>query len=193
MVKVFQASEVSFAEWSRPFPQKHLDLGTGDGMFVTRLARREKEVGVVGIDTCLDHLRGAFRNYPENSRFVRCDARELPVEFASEFSRVSINFPYGSLLESICDGDSALREEIQRVTLDQAQLEIVINESALNGLGLELAQGRILLEQFGNGLDGFRGIVSEMTATELRAFPSSWSRKLGYGRQPRAAQLIARK
>ena len=191
MVKVFQGNDISFAEWSRPFSQNHLDLGTGDGSYVTRVARGDSRIGVVGVDTCLDHLRGARRNYPANARFVQCDARGLPEDFTSEFDRVSINFPYGSLLESICQGDSALKEEIQRVTSVGAQVEIVINESALNGLGLEIDEGHTLLEQFGGGLGEFRCFVSEMTAVDLRAFPSSWSRKLGYGRQPRAVRLTA--
>jgi ubiquinone/menaquinone biosynthesis C-methylase UbiE len=193
VVKVYQANEVSFATWSYRFSRLHLDLGTGDGTFVVRMARKNASLGVVGIDTCLDHLRGSARNYPDNARFVQSDARALPSEFESRFASLSINFPYGNLLESIRDANPELLKEIHRVSQPGSTLEIVINESALIGLGLDLEAGRTALERFGNRLPGFRGSVSDMSAADLRAFPSAWSRKLGYGRHPRAVRFLARR
>jgi predicted RNA methylase len=193
VVKVYQANEISFAAWSYRFSRMHLDLGTGDGTFVVRTARKDASLGVVGIDTCLDHLRGSARNYPDNARFVQSDARALPEEFEGRFASLSINFPYGNLLESIRDADPELLEEIHRVSQPGSALDIVVNESALIGLGLDIDEGRAVLERFGHRLVGFRGSVSEMSAADLRDFPSAWSRKLGYGRHPRALRLVTRR
>lgn len=193
MVLVSPAIGVSFADWSRRFSQVHLDLGTGDGTYVVRMARQRADFGVVGIDTCLDHLRGAVRHYPANARFVRSDARALPEEFAGRFASVSINFPYGSLLDAIRDEDRALLDQVDRVAGDRASVEIVVNESALAGLDIGFEEGRNMLQQFGQDLSGFRSSVTEMSVDDLRSFPSAWSRKLGYGRQPRALRLTARR
>jgi 16S rRNA (adenine(1408)-N(1))-methyltransferase len=188
-----QRHDVPFAAWARQYSRVHLDLGSGDGTFVVRTARSDADLGVVGIDTCLDHLRGAIRHYPANARFFRSDARSLPDTFNGCFDRVSINFPYGSLLEAILNVDRQLQAEITRVTRDRAEIEVIVNESALAGLCIEFDAGRELVRRFGEGLTGFRTSTSEMTAADLKNFPSAWSRKLGYGRQPRAIRLAGRK
>lgn len=188
-----QRLELPFEAFSRQYSRLHLDLGTGDGTFVVRNARSDADLGVVGIDTCLDHLRGAIRHYPANAMFIRSDARSLPDTFSGSFNRVSINFPYGSLLEAILDGDRKLQAEITRVTRDRAEIEIIVNESALAGLGIPFDAGRELVRRFGEGMTGFRTSTSDMTAADLRNFPSGWSRKLGYGRHPRAIRLTGLK
>lgn len=191
MFKQFPANECSFAEWSRHFSSMNLDLGTGDGTFVIREARRDARIGIVGIDTCLDHLRGSRRQYPWNARFERSDARELPDDFSGKFGRLTVNFPYGSLLTAIVENDVALREEVQRLTHIGSKFQLVINESALAGLDLPFEEGARLVSRFGEGLVSFTCETGVLSAGELRAFPSSWSKKLGYGRHPRAVQLVA--
>jgi hypothetical protein len=149
--------------------------------------------GFVGIDTCLDHLRGSVKYHPANARFIGSDARLLPDEFSRKFASVSINFPFGSLLESIGGSDDRLVAEIDRVSAGRAGIEIVVNESAMERLGLEFGEAWQSIEWFGRRLPGYRVAVSEMTPTELRAFPSAWSQKQAYGRQPRGIRLRARR
>jgi ubiquinone/menaquinone biosynthesis C-methylase UbiE len=193
VVRQARAAGSPFTEWARRYPQLHLDLGTGDGTYVVRKARKEATTGVVGIDTCLDHIRGSAKCQPANARFIGSDARSLPAEFSRQFGSVSINFPFGNLLEAIRAGDERLIAEIDRVAADRAEVEIVVNESAMARRGVGFGEAWQAIERFGRRLPGFRCSMREMSTSDLRTFPSAWSRRQGYGRQPRAIRLTARR
>ncbi len=68
-------SPIDLGTWASRYPHLHVDFGTGDGRFAVHLAREHPDLGVLGIDTCVDHLRGSPRRLPANVRFAQGDAR----------------------------------------------------------------------------------------------------------------------
>jgi len=170
-------------QWAMRFERRHVDLGTGDGKFAIQLARRQPTVGVVAVDTCLDHLSGPRRRDPENVRFARLDARDwqpgtLPVAHA-----VTINFPYGSLLRGLVEGDAGLLARLDELPGVGSRLEVRVNESALIATGLDPVRGPEAIAAAVRQLGGLRVDRRDLGQPELRAFPSSWARRLGYGKE----------
>lgn len=78
--------------WCARFAVLHVDLGTGDAAYALRLARQRPDLGVVGIDTCLDQVRGNPRRWPANLALLRCDAARAPAALDGRVHRVTVNF-----------------------------------------------------------------------------------------------------
>lgn len=175
--------------WAARYRHLHVDLGTGDGRFAIHLARTEPALGVIGIDTCLDHLHGSSRRIPANVRFVRLDAREMRIGAGVYATSVSINFPYGSLLRALVDADPELLERLDELLGDRGQLQVRVNERALIDTGFYPDDAGNAIVQGLHRLDQIRIASRPLDRAELRAFPSTWSRRLGFGR-PTTAFLI---
>src|SRR5690349_17108521 len=82
-----------------------LDLGTGDGRYVQYLAGNFPDAFVVGVDVCRENLHEHSRTKLPNTLFVIANAQELPHELNGLVSHITINFPWGSLLKSLLDGE----------------------------------------------------------------------------------------
>jgi hypothetical protein len=166
----------------------HVDLGTGDGRFAVDLARSRPDLAVLGVDTNLDALPGPRQRLPANVRFARADAREAPVYSRGAVS-VSVNFPYGSLLRGLVEGDVALLARLDCLLARPGRLEIRVNARALTGTGLDPAGAERAIVRSLRELDGMRVSSRPLAQAELRAFPSAWAKRLGYGR-PADAFLV---
>jgi len=178
--------------WASRFEHLHIDLGTGDGRYAVHLARGRPELGVVGIDTCLDHLHGSPRRLPANVRFLQTDARAIAIEAAMATmatSSVSINFPYGSLLRGLVDAEPALLDRLEELLGPRGHLRIRVNKRALTGTGLDPEGAGYAIIQGLHRLHALRVSSRPIGPAELRAFPSSWAKRIGFGR-PAAALLI---
>lgn len=87
----------------------HIDLGTGDGLFAWRLAKEFPTKAVVGIDAAKDSLKeGSSRAIKKPSRggapnamFLRDNVLEMDDTFKGLADTVSVNFPWGSLLQAV--------------------------------------------------------------------------------------------
>lgn len=177
------------ATWAETYQCLHVDLGTGDGRFAIHLARSRRELGVVGIDTCLDHLHGSLRRHPANVRFAALDARVADIGDGPRSTSVSVNFPYGSLLRGLVEADPALLERLDHLIGPHGQVEIRVNERALTGTGLDPDGTRYAIVDGLRRLSGLTVSTRSLEQADLRAFPSTWSKRLGFGR-PTAAFLI---
>lgn len=169
-------------QWATRYDRLHIDLGTGDGKFAIQLARRHPSTGVIGLDSNLDHLHGSRRKHPDNVRFERLDAIEWPLESIPVADTVTINFPYGSLLRGLYDGNGQLIERLDALLGLESRLEIRANERALIDTNLDPAPARTRIIDTLEQLDGLRIDYRELRQPELRSYPSSWSKRLGYGR-----------
>lgn len=91
------------------FSSVHIDLGTGDGLFAWRLAKEAKDTAVIGIDAAKDSLReGSSRAIKKPSRggapnaiFLCDNVLEMDNTFEGKADTVSVNFPWGSLLQAV--------------------------------------------------------------------------------------------
>ena len=167
----------------------HLDLGTGDGRYVHHLAERDPRCLVIGVDSCRENLREHSRAKLPNALFVIASAQELPRELSGLASHITINFPWGSLLESLLAGDSKLMRGIRSISQASASFDLRLNGGALAEVGktLEAGTDRIFYNLLGAGWQLEHPAM--MDACALKQFPTTWAKRLAFGRDPRAMAL----
>jgi hypothetical protein len=166
-----------------------LDLGTGDGKFAFRHADTFLHHFVIGVDPCRENLREYSSAGLPNLLFIIASAQSLPHELNGLVSHITINFPWGSLLESLLTGDPLLMQGLERIAQPPASLDVRLNAGALAEAGWTLEDGA---EQNRNNLihAGWQvGKPMLMDSRTLRNFPSTWAKRLAFGRDPRAIQL----
>ena len=170
-----------------------LDLGTGDGRYARSLAAAHPDWFIVGVDSCRENLHEHSRAKLPNLLFVIASAQKLPGEFTGLFSHITINFPWGSLLDSLLTGDPHLLCGIKSVSRPNALLRLRLNGGALLEAGKSLESGadRIYYNLLQAGWQVKTPVT--MDAKALKSFPSTWARRLAFGRDPRAMMLSGQK
>jgi len=166
-----------------------LDLGTGDGRFVRCMAEQRPNWFFIGMDACRENLRAnSLRKLP-NAMFVIASVQALPIELNGLASHVTINFPWGSLLESLLKDDASLISGLLSVTRPCASMDIYLNADALTTTGWMLEAGANEIERVLNAVRWKTRSRACMDARGLRSFPTTWAKRLAFGRDPRAIQL----
>lgn len=166
-----------------------LDLGTGDGRYARTLAAKHPDWFVIGVDSCRENLREHSQAKLRNLLFVIASAQDLPCELEGLFSQVTINFPWGSLLESLLSGDPKLVRSLKSVSRPRAGLDLRLNGGALAEAGktLEAGTDRIYYNLLQAGWQLAHPVI--MNSGTLKRFPSTWAKRLAFGRDPRAMML----
>jgi len=169
-----------------------IDVGTGDGRYVLHVARTNPTWFALGVDACRDNLRKASRKAPPNALYVAANALALPEELGGMASKVTINFPWGSLLTGLIDGEPMLLEGVLDICRPGATLEVRLNAGALAEAGYTLESGGARIRQalHEGGFEG-AGDLLRLDARELRQCPTTWAKRLAYGRDPRAVCVRA--
>jgi len=166
-----------------------LDLGTGDGRFVRQMAAECPARFAIGVDACRENLRTNSRTAPANALYLIADARALPCALDQRATHITINFPWGSLLSGLLAGEAALLERIAAVTRPGALLELRLNGGSLAEAGWELADGSEQVRQSLHMAGFCMRTAIALGPHELRACPTTWARRLAYGRDPRGLYL----
>jgi len=164
----------------------HLDLGTGDGRFINYMAEQHPCSFFIGVDACRENLRANSRRRLPNALFVITSAQSLPKELNGLISHITINFPWGSLLESLLTGDTRMMNSLEYISSSIASVEVRLNGGALTEAGTALEAGA---DQIYNNMLRFGWELNKpllMNANALRNFPSTWAKRLAFGRDPRA-------
>jgi 16S rRNA (adenine(1408)-N(1))-methyltransferase len=166
-----------------------LDLGTGDGKFALHYARTSPNHFVIGVDSCRENLRELSRAKQPNLLFLIANAQSLPHELNGLVSHITINFPWGSLLESLLNGDPCLMRGLKSVSRSCAGVNVRLNGGALAEAGTTLEHGAQTI--FNNLLQAGWQIEAPviMDACSLHKFHSTWAKRLAFGRDPRAMTL----
>ena len=115
-----------------------VDLGTGDGRFVLRLARARPQALVVGIDALAEPMeasasraaRKPARGGAANALFVACDALAPPAALAGRAGLVTVNYPWGSLLRAVGEPDVPALIRIRRLLRPGGRIVALLNASA---------------------------------------------------------------
>src|SRR5262245_22527847 len=102
----------------------HINLGTGDGRFVQYLVQAYPNEFAIGIDACRENLHEISRRGMANTLFVIANAWALPSELYGLAARITINFPWGSLLEGLLESDPELMTGLRAISRPHAALEI---------------------------------------------------------------------
>jgi hypothetical protein len=167
--------------WARGYERISLDLGTGDGRFARDLARRDPAQGVIAVDTAGANLRDTARRAPDNAHFIVNDALDLPAPLIELAEQVTINFPWGSLLCALLAADDRVL-------------------SILRGKRCTIRVNAGAMEEAGYGFDdGVQALIKAIRRTnprsltwrvigrdELKKVPTTWAKRLAFGRDPRA-------
>jgi 16S rRNA (adenine(1408)-N(1))-methyltransferase len=168
-----------------------VDLGTGDGRFVLAAARADPTLLAIGLDACRENLHRSSRKAPDNALFAIANALDVPGEMHGLATEVTINFPWGSLLAGLLADPETLLGRLFRPDA-RPSLTVRLNEGALTEQGVRLEEGAQVvwdrLRWAGYRLKPWRGLEAE----DLRRCPSTWARRLAFGRAPRGAVITTR-
>ncbi len=190
--KTGQMDGPALAARLRGYNEVGLDLGTGDGRYLEQLARQDRRRFFIGVDACRENLERVSARANDNLLFLIANAETLPAELSGLAGFITLNFPWGSLLEGLFQVESRLIANLRMVAHAGARLELRLNESALRqaGWAVEPAGTRVVavLEKAGFGLDP----VQSMEAADLRGFPSTWAKRLASGRAGQTLCLSGR-
>ncbi len=161
-----------------------VDIGTGDGRFVQYMARENPSSFIIGVDSCRENLRQVSRQSLPNSLYLIANAESLPAELKGLAKQVTVNFPWGSLLNGLLQADSPVIHNLREIMQPDAELHIRLNGGALQKAGYTLPAGAQQI-QHALLLNDFRLKRAQPIETAtLRAFPSTWARRLSYGPMP---------
>jgi hypothetical protein len=180
---------LALAEHITGYTAVHIDIGTGDGRFVQHLAQHQPQCFVIGLDACRENLHKISKRTPLNTLFVIANACTMPIELHGLATHITINFPWGSLLEGLLKNEPSLLTGLAAVAQPHAEIEIRLNGGALSTAGWSLEEGTERVRQV-MAMNGFV-LWSALTlgANDLQAYPTTWAKRLAFGRDPRALLL----
>ncbi|MBK9125659.1 MAG: hypothetical protein IPM16_21390 [Chloroflexi bacterium] len=179
----------AFAARVNAYGAIHLDIGTGDGRYVVHHATKHPHRFVIGLDACRENLVDRSRNAPDNALFVIANAEQLPVMLHGMASSVTVNFPWGSLLDGLLDITSPVLDGIAAACLPGALVEVRLNGGALAEAGWSLKDGaqQVRDSLADAGFDMLRTV--DLDAAALRGVSTSWAKRLAFGRNPHGIHL----
>ncbi len=183
-----------------------LDIGTGDGRFVSASAKAQPDKFLIGIDANAKPLeklstritRKRAKGGLANAMFVLAAVEDIPKEFDGLADRVHIHFPWGGLLRAVATGDSEILASLRRIASAGCLLEIVIGVDpirdkaelerlGIQGVSIEKAVMALLPRYFEAG---FRNVErKELSPAEWNDIETSWARKLKNNRKRRVIYL----
>lgn len=184
-----QIGSSEFSDWVRSRDEITLDLGTGDGRFVRDLALRQPDTGVIGLDLCAENMRRASRARADNALFIAADALAMPQELHQVATRITINFPWGSLVRGLLAGDAGLLDGLAEAARKGARLDLLLNAGALAEAGWPLEAGSERIVSMLRDAGIATGRICALGPRELRACQTTWAKRLAFGRDPRAVQV----
>jgi len=138
-----------------------IDIGTGDGRFVSTAASENPNKFFIGIDANAKPLekpsmkatRKPGKGGLPNAMFVQAAVEDLPEELNGVADEVHIHFPWGSLLRAVTTGDTEILTSLHRISAPGCLLEIVV--------GIDSERDRNEVERLG---------ISELTPVFLHSY-----------------------
>jgi 16S rRNA (adenine(1408)-N(1))-methyltransferase len=126
-----------------------IDIGTGDGRFVSASAKTNPDKFFIGIDANVKPLekpsikatRKPSKGGQPNALFMQAAVEDLPDELTGIANEIHINFPWGSLLRAVMIGDENVLTSLRRIAADGSSLRIIT--------GLDLERDRSEIERLG--------------------------------------------
>ena len=211
MAAPFDDSIETTSRTSSPFTGEGvvIDIGTGDGLFVYQSARENPAKFYIGIDANprpLEkisekiHRRPAKGGLP-NALFIQAAVEELPEELIGVADEVHIHFPWGSLLGAVATGDPSTLQNLRRICVPGALLEVVIgldperDRTEIERLDLQPVTpsfvDSVLTPKYRQA--GFEVVeTGSLTSPEWGHLRTSWAKRLQGGGNRTASYIIAR-
>jgi 16S rRNA (adenine(1408)-N(1))-methyltransferase len=176
-----------------------VDIGTGDGEFVYTLARGNPGRFIIGLDPSrqgLENTSARIYKKPEkgglsNALFVLGSVEALPEELDGLANQVYINFPWAGLLKGLLLGDAVVWGALKRLCQPGAFIDVLFSyektaeenefiKAGLPDIDLEYLRGVTAprIEK-----SGFKVLeIKCFGAEEIKRYPSTWAKKLSFGR-----------
>lgn len=128
-----------------------------------------------GVDLVADNLCDASRRAPPNAIFGRLALQDAPGELAGFADRLTVLFPWGSLLRAVAFAEPAGLSALRAICRRGADVRFVF----------ELGGDPRALER------AYRDLALALAGTPLpvesaRALPTTWAKKLGFSGKPRS-------
>lgn len=173
-----------------------LDIGTGDGRFVVDSARAAPDRLWIGVDPVAENMADSARTASASPRkggvanaiFLRGSAEQLPGPLAGIADRITVNYPWGTLMRYVALPDEARLGQIVACGKPMARLTVYLNYSVfqdadyLDRLGLSGAPDPATDPAI---LDGYVATGCEPPQRRTFAgdppFRSQWGRQLTRG------------
>lgn len=184
-----------------------IDIGTGDGRFVSAAARANPNKFYIGIDANVKPLekismkatRKPSKGGLSNALFVQAAVEDLPEELNGVADEIHIHFPWGSLLKAVAVGDASVLAALRRIAAPDCLLEIVIgmdperDKTEIERLELpELSStylDDVLIPKYKSA--GFKILDhGSLSASHWPKLETSWARKLQAGSNREVVFLI---
>ncbi len=196
-----QMPPAEFCELISGYSRVAVDIGTGDGRFVYELARVHPEWFCIGIDPARENLeqfsariyRKPRRGGLSNVLYVIASVENLPPELEELAEQVHINFPWGSLLQSVVLGDRKMLASIASVSHPGGTLEMLVNTSIFRDpIPLEVQHlPELTLDYVDNVMapayaDAGLKVVERrvLSEGEMKQVQTSWAKRLAHGSDP---------
>ena len=176
-----------------------VDVGTGDGRFAYHLASADPARLAIGIDA-LDEPMGEIaaksarkpaRGGRPNLVLLRAAIEALPPELLGVADEVSVQLPWGSLLEGIVLARDDVLGGLAALCAPSARLAVTLNgeiwldSTPLRYEHLPVPTPEYVADVVAAGLARVGisfGAARYASAAEAKALPTTWARKLGHGR-----------
>ena len=184
-----------------------IDIGTGDGRFVSTAAKANPRKFYIGIDANVKPLekpsmkatRKPAKGGLPNALFVQAAVEDLPEEMNGIADEVHVHFPWGSLLRAVTIPDEAILRSIRRLAADECLLEVVLgidpkrDRSEVERLGIpdlspQYLEGSLFPKYKDAGFES-RDYAS-LKSDEWSKIESSWARKLSGNEQRNVLFMI---
>ncbi len=184
-----------------------IDLGTGDGRFVSAQAAANPAKFYIGIDANVKPLekpsmkatRKLTKGGLPNALFIQAAIEDLPAGLDGTADEIHIHFPWGSLLRAVATADGAFLAAIRRLILPGGLIEIVVaidperDRAEIESLGVPdltpVFVHSYLIPRFSAA--GFTNLGAEtLGPDEWRKIETSWAKKLRGNPMRRAVALI---
>lgn len=172
-----------------------IDLGTGDGRYVYKKAKKNPLCLYIGIDPSEKQLqvysKKALKGKLENAVFVLASIESTPDELADSAVVININLPWGTLLKTIMRPElenlkkvAALikkggvlkivlgyTQEFEPTEVERLELRNINKDQITKVLAPEYLKANLKIT-----------ICKELEKEELKNIESTWSKKLSFGK-----------
>lgn len=177
-----------------------MDIGTGNGRFVYKNAKKNPNNFYIGIDPVSENMmeyasksiKKPSKGGISNALYVVAAAEELPQELHHKADKIYINLPWGSLLEGVVKGTSVILNNIVNLAKPpEAHVEMwftyndlheagEISRRELPPLSIEYIKNTLSPIYQSCGIDIFE--IDIVDNDDLKKFDTQWSKRLGFGR-----------
>lgn len=195
----------SFENLCKKFQKVILDVGTGDGRFIYKNALKDEKTLYIGMDPADQQLKIFSKKVNKkrlnNSLFVLGSIENTPPELFSNIDKISINLPWGTLLEKIVKSENSSVNNLYNLLKDQGEIEVIfgylpeLEPNETKRLDLPKINGEIGVQQTFSSFKRHFNIIEmlRLTKKDLGKLETTWAKKLKFGNDRDIYKIVLKK